>query len=85
MSRESGEFEADESYFGSRRVRGKHGGGAAGKTPVFGLLERGGKVLVKAAENRRKKELMSVIQGEIPEGSVIQTDGRKAYDGLVLN
>ena len=29
-----GEVEIDESYFGARRVRGKRGRGAAGKTPV---------------------------------------------------
>ena len=34
-----GEIEVDESYFGARRVRG-----AKGKTPVFGMLKRGGKV-----------------------------------------
>ena len=28
-------FEIDESYFGSKRVRGKRGRGAANKTPVF--------------------------------------------------
>lgn len=44
---ESGEFEVDESYFGAHRVRGKRGRGAAGKTPVFGLLKRGGKVIVR--------------------------------------
>ena len=38
-----GEIEVDESYFGGRR-KGKHGRGAAGKVPVFGLLKRGGKV-----------------------------------------
>jgi hypothetical protein len=37
-SRDFGVFELDESYFGARRVRGKRGRGAAGKTPVFGLL-----------------------------------------------
>jgi len=41
-----GEIEVDESYFGARRIRGKRGRGAAGKTPVFGLLKRGGKVFV---------------------------------------
>ena len=44
--REVGEYELDESYFGARRVRGKRGRGAAGKTPVFGLLKRGDKVFV---------------------------------------
>ena len=29
------EFEVDKSYFGARRVRGKRGQGAEGKTPVF--------------------------------------------------
>jgi len=37
----TGELEADESYFGARRVRGKRGRGAFGKTIVFGLLKRG--------------------------------------------
>ena len=39
--KETGVFELDESYFGAKRVRGKRGRGAAGKTPVFGLLKRG--------------------------------------------
>lgn len=34
----AGEFELDESYFGAKRVRGKRGRGAVGKTPVFGVL-----------------------------------------------
>jgi transposase len=38
-----GEIEVDESYFGGVR-KGKRGRGAGGKTPVFGLLKRGGKV-----------------------------------------
>ena len=37
-------IEVDESYFGARRVRGKRGRGALGKTIVFGLLKRGDKV-----------------------------------------
>src|SRR5215210_5160927 len=38
-----GPAEIDESYFGGRR-KGKRGRGAAGKTAVFGVLKRGGKV-----------------------------------------
>ena len=41
--RNYGEFEVDKSYFGIKRVQGKQGRGAAGKTPVFGLLKRDGK------------------------------------------
>ena len=85
QEKELGEFEVDESYFGARRVRGKRGRGAAGKTPVFGLLKRNGKVFVTIVPNCSKEELMPIIQGKILEGSTIHTDGWKAYDGLILN
>ena len=80
-----GEFELDESYFGAKRVRGKRGRGAAGKTPVFGLLKRDGTIHVEIVKDCSKEELMPIIQGKILEGSTIHTDGWSAYDGLVLN
>lgn len=80
-----GEIELDESYFGARRVRGKRGRGAAGKTPVFGVLKRGGNVSVEIVQNCSKSELLPIIQGKILEGSTVYTDGWKAYDGLILN
>jgi transposase-like protein len=80
-----GVFELDESYFGAKRVRGKHGRGAAGKTPVFGLLKRDGNVFVSVVPNCSREELMPIIQGKILEGSTVYTDGWKAYDGLVVN
>ena len=85
QEKELGEFEQDESYFGARRVRGKRGRGAAGKTPVFGLLKRNGKVFVTVVPNCSREELMPIIQGKILEGSTIHTEGWKAYDGLILN
>ena len=80
-----GIFEVDESYFGAKRVRGKRGRGAAGKTPVFGLLKRDGKVFVTVVENCSKEQLLPIIQGKVLEGSTIHSDGWKAYDGLILN
>ena len=58
---DNGEFEADESYFGARRIRGKRGRGAAGKIPVFGLLKRGGRVFVKVVENCSREELLPIM------------------------
>ena len=84
-AQEFGVFELDESYFGAKRIRGKRGRGAAGKTPVFGLLKRAGKVFVTIVPNCSKEELLPIIQGKILEGSTIHTDGWRAYDGLVLN
>ena len=83
----AGEFELDESYFGAKRVRGKRGRGAVGKTPVFGVLKRNehNKVYVSIVPNCSKESLMPIIQGKILENSTIYTDGWKAYDGLILN
>ena len=39
-----GEVEIDKSSFGARRVKGKRGRGASGKTIVFGIFNRHGKV-----------------------------------------
>ena len=67
------------------RPRGKRGRGAAGKTPVFGILKRDGKVHVQIVKNCSKQELMPIIEGKILEGSTVHTDGWKAYDGLIIN
>ncbi len=85
VMRLSGEIEVDESYFGARRVRGKRGRGAAGKTPVFGLLKRGGKVFVTVVASVSRAALLPIIEGKVLEGSTIYSDGWKAYDGLILN
>ncbi len=81
----SGEVEVDESYFGARRVRGKRGRGAAGKTPVFGLLKRNGKAYVTIVENCSRAQLLPIIQGKVLQGSTIHSDGWNAYDSLLLN
>ena len=39
-----GVVEVDESWFGVKRVKGKRGRGAYGKTVVFGIYERAGRV-----------------------------------------
>lgn len=80
---EQGEIEIDESYFGARRVRGIRGRGARGKTIVFGLIKRKGKVYTQVVKNCSVKELMPIIQKRVGLDSVIYTDGFKSYDGLV--
>ena len=49
-----GEIELDEAYFGGRR-KGKRGRGAAGKVPVFGILERSGRVHVTIVSTSMQK------------------------------
>lgn len=79
----TGDIEVDESYFGAHRVRGKRGRGAAGKTPVFGILKRNGQVYTQIVPNCRRSTLQSIIKGKVTPDSVIHSDGWKGYDGLV--
>jgi transposase-like protein len=79
----SGEVEVDESYFGARRVRGKRGRGASGKTPVFGLLKRNGCVYTEIVPNCSQAVLQKVIRGRVSPEVVIHSDGWRGYDGLV--
>ena len=79
----SGEIEVDESYFGPRRVRGKRGRGAGGKTIVFGLFKRNGKVYTEIIPDVKKRSLQAIIRGRVDIGSIIHSDGWRGYDGLV--
>ena len=77
------EVEVDESYFGSRRVRGKRGRGASGKTIVFGIFKRNGCVYTEVVPNCKKRTLQAVIRGRVGLDTIIHSDGWRGYDGLV--
>ena len=79
----SGEVEVDESYFGPKRIKGKRGRGAGGKTIVFGLLKRGGKVYTEIIPDAKAATLQDIIRGRVDIESVVHTDGWRGYDGLV--
>ncbi len=78
-----GAVEVDESYFGAQRVRGKRGRGAYGKTIVFGLLKRQGKVYTEIVPDCSKVTLQAIIRGRVAADTVIHSDGWRGYDGLV--
>lgn len=78
-----GELEADESYFGPRRVRGLRGRGAGRKTVVFGLLKRGDNVYTEIVPDASKPTLQAIIRGKAAIASIIHTDRWRGYDGLV--
>ena len=79
----SGEVEVDESYFGARRVKGLRGRGARGKTIVFGLFKRNGRVYTEIVPDCSKRTLQGIIRGRVELESVIHSDGWRGYDGLV--
>lgn len=79
----SGTVELDESYFGSRYVSGKRGRGALGKTIVFGIYKRNGKVYTEIVPDVRKDTLLQIVKGKVSIDSVIHTDGFRSYDSIV--
>jgi len=78
-----GEVEIDESYFGARRVKGKRGRGASGKTIIFGIFNRHGKVDTEIIPDARRKRLQDIIRGRVDMETVIHSDGWRGYNGLV--
>ena len=78
-----GEIEVDESFFGARRQKGKRGRGAYGKTIVFGVYKRNGKVYTEIVENCSRTTLQAIIKGKVDLESVIHSDKWRGYNGLV--
>ena len=78
-----GEVEVDASYVGARRVKGKRGRGAYGKTIVFGIFQRNGQVYTELVPDCRKPTLQAIIRGKVAVDSMIYSDGWRGYNGLV--
>ena len=76
-----GEIEVDESYFGGKR-KGKRGRGAAGKVPVFGILERGGKVYTRIIPDASSATLYPIIERKVVPDSIVYSDSWKGYNVL---
>lgn len=76
-----GKIEADESYFGGKR-KGNRGRGAFNKQPVFGILERNGKVYTAVVNNVSAQTLFEHIKKKTRKGSVFYTDDFKSYKDL---
>lgn len=74
----SGIVEVDETYVGGKK-EGKRGRGADGKTVVFGMLQRDGKIMTKIVPNARTQTLEPIILTNVKAGTEIQSDEWFAY------
>jgi transposase len=68
-----GHVELDEAYVGGHRP-GKRGRGAAGKTIVFGMKERDGRMVAESVPNVRKNTLREATLRNVEKGSIVSTD-----------
>ena len=84
------EVEADESYFGPRRPRRSRGDpknrgrSTPHKTPVFGILERHGRVQVTVVPNCSAETLVQTTLKLVKRGSLVYTDKWSGYDTLTF-
>lgn len=88
-----GEVEMDELYLGgkesnkheSKKTEGTQGRSTKTKTPIFGMLERGGNVVAMKVENTQGATLMPIVEQFVEEGATTYTDEASIYNKLTEN
>lgn len=74
-----GPVEVDETYVGGKKKPGKPGRGASGKTPVVGIMERGGRIVTAVKMNLSQASLTDFIKANVETGAVVHTDAFSGY------
>ena len=80
----AGQIEIDETLFGGHRKGSKRGWGAEGKSLVFGIYQRNGKVITFPVSDRKHDTLIPLIKQHTKKGSLYYTDDHTAYATLDL-
>jgi transposase len=80
----TGPVEADETYIGGKRKGTPPGrpGPGSHKATVFGVVQRGGRVIAVTVPNVRKATLMPHLTKKVLPRETVYTDELKSYNGL---
>lgn len=76
--------EVDETYVGGKK-KGKRGRGSENKTPVFGMLQRDGELIIMPVTDTKRKTLEPLILMNVKGGTYIMSDEWWAYTKLYQN
>lgn len=77
----SGEVEIDDTYIGGKRP-GKRGRGAEGKTTVFGMAQRQGRVKALKTKDLKRSTVFPLMKANIEPNSKVYSDEFHVYDTL---
>lgn len=88
----NGVVEADETLIGGKekfkhadkKIKGSQGRSSKGKTTVFGLAQREGKVIAQTVKNSAQESLHPVIIENVSQDTTLMTDEWRGYNGLRL-
>ena len=78
-----GGITVDKSYFYGKRIKAKRVRADFHKTPVFGMLQRNGKVSAEIVPDCAKATLQAVIRGKIDLMNVVHSDCWSDYNRLI--
>lgn len=88
-----GDVEMDEMYLGgkeankheSKKVEGTQGRSTKTKTPIFGMIERDGKVIAMKVEDTKGVTLIPIVSQFVADTARVYTDELSAYNKLETN
>lgn len=78
----SGIVEIDECFIGKGKNLTQWGAFSTRKAPILGLMERGGRIIIKTIDTRHRNNLEKEITKYVELGSTVYTDGWMGYRGL---
>jgi transposase len=82
----SGPVEMDETFYGApkknQHAKLRKDGAYKDKQPIFGVVEREGRVITRVVADVKEKTLMPIVAERVLPASVVYTDNYASYDNV---